>query len=373
MDRANRNAESPVNTRLPGTSQVVHAWAFERVATAALTRGDVDATRLALALSAHLGNVDEAPGPDADRDAARALMVTIEEFFVLTHDTALGEAAHENLERHLRDELEAALRSREAVQAEHWDAITDQMARDISQAVSRHVGGAPSEADLDRLREFARVEETLDEVDWLGRHQFLYEELACDLIATELTLEHFRDLDPAIDTRVVLPAILMALHHLTSLEYLRTIVDADDGSSAGQTLGATMVRKSVWRDVTRNMYDAQSASELGRMYVDVTQEHVHKLGDQVRFIVPTTWRDARTALAARQTTACTGEPTGGRLRNAVASLAGLAPTVSSARATPTTGALRRAALKPARLRLRARDRLARGGSRRLSLRPSGAG
>ena len=46
----------------------VQAWAFERLAIAALSRGDLHATQLALALSSHLANVDEAPAENAALD-----------------------------------------------------------------------------------------------------------------------------------------------------------------------------------------------------------------------------------------------------------------------------------------------------------------
>ena len=306
-------------------SSRVQAWAFERLATAALGRGDIDATQLALALSAGLSNLDEPPTVDPARDAARAVMVTIQEFFVLAHEvahTALGEAAHARLEGHLRDELETAFEQRTAVLEEQRDAIADQMARDVAEAVSRHLGaGAASAEDLERLRDFADVDGGLDEAAWLRTHPFLYEELACDLIATELTLEHFQDIDPAIDLRTVLPAVLMALHHLTSLEYLGTISDVG-ALDIGQTLGAAMVRKSVWRDLTRKMYEAGSDVHLGRLYVDVTQDHAHKLGDQVLFIVPTIWREARAELDARREGTDASEPKDiGQLRDLVWSFA----------------------------------------------------
>ena len=143
----------------------------------------------------------------------------------------------------------------------------------------------------------ARRDDPPDEAAWLRAHKFLYEELACDLIATELTLEHFNDLDVAIGIQTVLPAILMALHNLTSLEYLRTL--GDPQAAVAETLRAAMIRKSVWRKMTRSMYDAESPEPLGPLYVDVvTQDHAHKLGDQVLFIVPTTWREARATIAA---------------------------------------------------------------------------
>ncbi len=277
----------------------VQAWAFERLAIAALSRGELDAAQLALALSSHLANVDEAPGQDAALDAARALMVTIEEFFVLAHEvahTALGAAAHANLEKNLGDQLDLALKRDETVDPEDQAAVAEQMARDIAQAVSRHIGGSPSAEDLECLRELARREDRPDEAAWLRAHKFLYEELACDLIATELTLEHFNDPDAAIDMQTVLPAILMALHNLTSLEYLRTLGDSE--GAVAETLRAAMIRKSVWRKMTRGMYEAESPVPLGPLYVDVTQDHAHKLGDQVLFIVPTTWRQAQAKIAA---------------------------------------------------------------------------
>jgi len=122
-------------------------------------------------------------------------------------------------------------------------------------------------------------------------------EVACDLIATELTLEHFAESDPSIGPQTVLPAILMALHHLTSLEFLATVVDPR-ALELEATLQATMVRKSVWRDMTRKMYEAERG-ELGRMYVSATQHHAKYLGDQVLFIVPGHWREAQESLAGR--------------------------------------------------------------------------
>ncbi len=299
----------------------VQAWAFERLAIAALSRGDLHATQLALALSSHLANVDEAPGENAALDAARALMVTIEEFFVLAHEvahTALGAAAHANLERHLGDELDLALKN-DTVDPEQQDAIADQMARDVAQAVSRHIGGSPSAEDLERLREMACRDDPPDEAAWLRAHKFLYEELACDLIATELTLEHFNDLDAAIGTQTVLLAILMALHNLTSLEYLRTL--GDPQAAVAETLRAAMIRKSVWRKMTRSMYDAESPEPLGPLYVDVTQDHAHKLGDQVLFIVPTTWREARATIVALRKDKPETLPDAKRLHDIVWSLA----------------------------------------------------
>lgn len=310
----------------------VHAWAFERLATAALSRGDLKSTQLALALSASLANADEVPGKEPDLDGARAVMVTIQEFFVLAHEvahTALGEAAHEYLEKNLGAELELALKQREAVQLENQDAIADQMAHDVAQAVSRHIGGTASAEDVERLRELGRVDDALDEGDWLRTHQFLYEELACDLIATELTLDYFRDLHETADVETVLPAILMALHHLTSLEYLKTIGDPN-ALSIHQTLQATMVRKSVWRDMTRKMYGVESSVALGHLYVEVTQDHAHKLGDQVLFIVPAVWDKARSMLDGKDGAASSKEPDVSALRDAVWSFAQPAPSVTFA-------------------------------------------
>jgi hypothetical protein len=301
----------------------VQAWAFERIATATLGRGDLNATQLALALSSHLGNVDDAPDDDAALDAVRALIVTIEEFFVLAHEvahSALGAEAHANLEKRLGDELDLALARDDAADPEHEAAIADQMARDIAQAVSRHIGGSPSAEDLEPLREMARGEDPPDEAAWLRGHKFLYEEVACDLIATELTLEHFHELDAAIDLQTVLPAILMALHNLTSLEYLRTLAEAESPAVA-ETLRATTIRKSVWRRMTRSMYEAESPEPLGPLYVAVTQDHAHKLGDQVLFIVPTTWREARATIAGLREDKEEALPDASKLHEIVWSLA----------------------------------------------------
>ena len=163
----------------------------------------------------------------------------------------------------------------------------------------------------------ARRDDRPDEAAWLRAHKFVYEELACDLIAMELTLEHFNDLDAAIGTQTVLPAILMALHNLTSLEYLRTLGEG----TVAETLRAAMIRKSVWRTMTRSMYEAESPEPLGPLYVDVTQDHAHKLGDQVLFIVPTTWSEARATIAALRKDKPETLPDAKRLHDIVWSLA----------------------------------------------------
>lgn len=297
----------------------VQAWAFERLATAALSRGDLEGTQLALGLSAVLSQVDEAPGSDHDLDAARALMVTIQEFFVLAHEvahTALGETAHASLESHLRDELESSLGRDEQVHDEHLGAIADKMARDVAEAVRRHTGVTASPEDLDRLRRTVHPGDMLDEVAWLRDHRYLYEEMACDLIATELTVDHFKEMHEEIDVRTVLPAILMGLHNLASLEFLATISGADASVPEG-TLRAAMMRKSVWRDMTRKMYDAETPAGLGRIYVDLSEDHAHKLGDQILFIVPTIWREAQRELEARRGAELPSEVGGARMRDAV--------------------------------------------------------
>lgn len=300
----------------------VHAWAFERIATAALGRGDPQGTQLALALSAGLKDVDDVPEQNPTLDRARALMVDIQEFFVLAHEvahTALGEAAHTSLKEHLREELEHNLRQREAVVADNRDAIADQIAQDVAGAVDRYLGATASEEDLKRLRSLADIDRVPNEIDVLNSHRFLYEELACDLIATEITLEHFREIHDLFNLQTVLPAILMALHHLTSLEYLR-IVGSPNNDSISQTLQAAMIRKSVWRDMTRQMHEAECPDSLGELYLAVTQDHAHKLGDQVLFIVPVTWNRAQETLAT-QSSDRSSTPDLAMLREAVWKLA----------------------------------------------------
>jgi hypothetical protein len=277
----------------------VQSWAFERLATLAFVRGDLASTQLALAFASRFRHADEPPSADETLDRVRGLFVTAQEFFVLAHEvahTALGSAAHERLEDDLREELDAELAHREAVGRENADENAAQLARDVATAVERHTGQPPP-VDFEPPARLLRVEDGLDERAWLRAHRFLYEEVACDLIATELTLEHFAEFDPKIGPQTVLPAILMALHHLTSLEYLATVVDSR-ALELEATLQSTMVRKSVWRDMTRKMYEPE-VGELGPMYVSATQHHARYLGDQVLFIVPGHWREAHELLAGR--------------------------------------------------------------------------
>jgi hypothetical protein len=280
----------------------VQAWAFERIAVVALERGDLDSTQLALALSSTLSQIDDPPEEEPVLDAARALMVEIGEFFVLAHEvahTALGEGAYTSLEKHLYAELEESFEQERKTSVENRDLISRQMVDDVAHALNQHLRSEPSAADLRRLREIAPIDGDRKEIEWLANHKFLYEELACDQIATELTIERFRDWFELIDTQTVLPAILMTLHHLTSLEYLRAI-GRGDRSTIAPTIRSTMLRKSVWRTMTRRMYHDQSAAPLGELYVSVTQDHAHKLGDQVLFIVPILWDKARESLARKR-------------------------------------------------------------------------
>jgi len=279
---------------------LVQSWAFERVATAAWARGDAAATRLGLGFAAHLGQAAEKPALNPALDAVRQLLVTLQEFFVLAHEvahSALGEASHESLERHLGDELDAIFRQGVAVQEDLTEAVAEAMANDVAQAVARHLGmDAPPDEGLEQLKEFGRDGDGFDEGAWLRDHPYLYEEVACDLIATELTLEYFHEENSAIDVQTVLSAVLMALHHLTSLEYLESLVGAR-GDKAWATLRATMVRKSVWQQMTRAMYDAQCPSRLAEVYAQITQDHAKKVGDQVLFVVPVEWEQAQALLA----------------------------------------------------------------------------
>jgi len=277
----------------------VQSWAFERLATLAFVGGDLTSTQLGLAFASRFRSADEPPPPDETLDRVRGVFAGAQEFFVLAHEvahTALGSAAHERLEGHLQDELDAELARTEVVGTKNADEIAAQLARDVATAVERHTGQSPP-IDFAPPARLLRAEDGLDERAWLRAHRFLYEEVACDLIATELTLEHFAESDPSIGPQTVLPAILMALHHLTSLEFLATVVDPR-ALELEATLQATMVRKSVWRDMTRKMYEAERG-ELGRMYVSATQHHAKYLGDQVLFIVPGHWREAQESLAGR--------------------------------------------------------------------------
>jgi hypothetical protein len=277
---------------------LVQSWAFERVATAAWARGDAAATRLGLGFAAHVGRTAKPPTPNPALDAVRQVFVTLQEFFVLAHEvahSALGETAHESLEKHLRDELDAILRQSAAVQEDLTEVLAESMANDVAQAVARHLGmDEPPDDGFEQLKEFGRGGHDFDEGAWLRDHPYLYEEVACDLMATELTLEHFHEENSAIDTQTVLSAILMALHHLTSLEYLESLIGDHE---TGATLHATMVRKSVWRQMTRATYDVQCPSPLGEVYAQITQDHAKKVGDQVLFVVPVQWRKAHALLA----------------------------------------------------------------------------
>lgn len=270
----------------------VQAWAFERLATAALVRGDYESSQLALGLHASLVQADDAPRNSEETMAAKSLIVTIQEFFVLAHEvahTALGNTTHEQLEAHLSDDLDVVYAKAKDTEIDLNSEIDRQWKTDLTVAIKRHLGTdeTPTEEDLSRLDPIEKPE-PLDERDWLRSHKYMYEELACDLIATELTVDHFRDLHDAIELRTVLPAILLALHNLTTLEYLRSIGD-DRTDDIQETLVAAMIRKSVWRNMTRRMYQDQSPYSLAEYYVQITEEHAHYLGDQVLFIVPTTW------------------------------------------------------------------------------------
>lgn len=287
----------------------VQAWAFERVAVAGFAAGDLEGARLALAMSSQLRTQNPVPAIDPKLDDTRKLFVSLQEFFVLAHEvahTALGEHAHGWLEQHFRDEIREGFSRQGAIGREYAEAIAEQMVSDVVAAIGRHFGSVnPSPEQLEDLRQFALRGEKFDEFEWLQKNPYLYEEIACDLIATELTIDRFAKLADVIDPQAVLPALLMGLHHLTSIEYLHGIGDPRVEDTE-HTLQAAMVRKSAWRQVTRAMYHDQVPVAMGDMYTQVTQHQAGVVGDQALFIVPVMWQQARELLTKRS------EPDGGR-------------------------------------------------------------